>query len=67
MAKTKNNVEKKAGYFTEVIREAKRVEWPTGNKLVNMTITVIVVCGLFALLFWIMDLIINALFAVMGI
>ncbi|MDR1782337.1 MAG: preprotein translocase subunit SecE [Bacilli bacterium] len=66
MSKVKTK-EKKSGYFREVINEAKRVEWPTGSKLFNMTITVIIVCGLFALIFWIMDLIINAILAGMGI
>ncbi|MDR3257977.1 MAG: preprotein translocase subunit SecE [Mycoplasmataceae bacterium] len=54
-------------YFSDVIKEAKRVEWPKGKNLASMTYSVLIVCAIFAAIFWIMDFIINNIMRVMGI
>jgi len=46
-------------YFNEVITEAKRTEWPKGKELTDMTLSVIQVCAIFAVIFILMDVIIN--------
>ena len=54
-------------YFKSVFAEAKRVEWPTGKKLREMTLSVLGVSAVFGAIFWIMDLAINGIMGVLGI
>jgi len=46
-------------YFKGVQSEIKRIEWPKGMELTKMTISVVQVCALFAILFILMDYVIN--------
>lgn len=69
MAKTKNNnngqkkpavpAKRKKGslkeYFKGVRLEMKKVVWPTRKELSSYTVVVLVVCGFFALGFWLID------------
>ena len=43
------------GYFSGVMYEAKKVDWPTGKKLNSMVLTVVVFCSAFAIIFLAMD------------
>ncbi len=43
------------GYFAGVREEFKKVVWPTKEELGSSTVTVFVICGLFALGFWLVD------------
>jgi len=50
-----------AEYFKGVGAELKKVAWPTKKDTYKYTLVVIVVCALFALLFWVLDTIFLAL------
>jgi len=50
-----------ADYFKGVVAELKKVAWPTKKDTYKYTLVVIVVCALFALLFWVLDTIFLAL------
>ena len=54
-------------YFSGVIRESKRVEWPKGKKLREMTLSVLAVSAAFGAAFFIMDFIINLIFGALGV
>jgi len=54
------------GYFNGVVQEAKRVEWPKGKELFNMTLSVVQVCAVFAVIFVVMDFIINFILRAIG-
>ena len=54
-------------YFKGVISEAKRVEWPRGKKLRDMTLSVLAVSAIFGAIFFVMDIIINMIMRAMGI
>jgi preprotein translocase subunit SecE len=43
------------GYFAGVREEFKKVVWPTKEELGSSTLTVFVICGVFALGFWLVD------------
>lgn len=57
----------KKGYFKGVIYEAKKVEWPKGKELNKMVISVVQFCAVFAVIFLVMDVIINLILKAMGI
>jgi preprotein translocase subunit SecE len=53
-----NAVAKKSGimeYLKGVKAELKKVTWPTKEETIKLTVIVAVVCGLFALFFWLID------------
>ncbi|WP_423363226.1 preprotein translocase subunit SecE [Mycoplasma sp. P36-A1] len=54
-------------YFKGVIAEAKRVEWPKGKELTKMVFSVTEICAFFAIIFIVMDLLINLIMKAMGI
>jgi len=54
-------------YFKGVISEAKRVEWPWGEKLRKMTISVLAVSAAFGVVFLLMDALINLIMGALGI
>lgn len=54
-------------YFKGVIYEAKKVEWPRGKKLRQMTLSVVQFCVIFGAIFYVMDLIINAILRAVGL
>ena len=54
--------EKKPGFFSkagkwlhDLVAEAKRVVWPTGNQVVKNTIIVIILVIIVSILVWILD------------
>lgn len=51
-------------YFKGVASEMKKVAWPGKKDLGKYTLVVIVVCVLFALLFWLLD---TAFLALLGL
>lgn len=59
--------EKSKSYFSGVIYEAKKVDWPKGKKLNKMVLTVVVFCAIFAVIFLCMDFIINVVFRWLGV
>ena len=48
-------------YFKGVGAEMKKVSWPTRKETYKYTLVVIVICALFALLFWLLDTVFIAL------
>lgn len=50
-----------AEYFKGVNAELKKVAWPSKKDTYKYTLVVIVVCALFALLFWVLDTVFLAL------
>ena len=53
----------KTGLFKGVKTELKKVIWPTKKETYKYTVVVLVVCALFALLFWILD---TGILAILG-
>jgi len=53
-----------AEYFKGVGAELKKVAWPTKKETYKYTLVVIVVCLVFALLFWVLD---TAFLALLGL
>jgi preprotein translocase subunit SecE len=51
--------EKIVGFFNDVVKEMKKVTWPTQDELKESTTVVIVVCLLIAAFTYIVDLAIN--------
>jgi len=49
-------------FFQDVVKEMKKVTWPTREELVESTKIVIVVCIVFALFTYVIDIIINEAF-----
>ncbi len=54
-------------YLKSVKAEAKRVIWPKGEELRKMVFSVVGVSAVFAIIFLIMDLLINLVMNAMGI
>ena len=51
--------DKIVGFFEDVLKEMKKVTWPTKNELMESTKIVIVVCMILAGFTYIIDMIIN--------
>ncbi len=47
-------------WFREMKSELKKVTWPTPAQVYKNTIIVLVVCAIFAVITWVMDLGLNA-------
>jgi preprotein translocase subunit SecE len=54
--------EKIIGFFNDVVKEMKKVTWPTKEELKESTSIVIVVCLILAAFTWVIDFIITQLF-----
>ncbi len=59
------NTEKKnrrslATWFREMKSELKKVTWPTPAQVYKNTVIVLIVCAIFAVITWVMDLGLNA-------
>jgi preprotein translocase subunit SecE len=54
--------EKIIGFFTDVVKEMKKVTWPTKEELKESTAIVIVVCLILAAFTWLIDLAITQVF-----
>ncbi|MDT3697710.1 MAG: preprotein translocase subunit SecE [Ignavibacterium sp.] len=54
--------EKIINFFQDVIKEMKKVTWPTKAELIESTKIVIVVCIVLALFTYVIDIIINQVF-----
>ena len=50
------------GFFQDVIKEMKKVTWPTKEELIESTKIVIVVCIVLAVFTYVIDMIINQAF-----
>ena len=50
------------GFFEDVVKEMKKVTWPTKDELKESTNIVIVVCLLLALFTYVIDMVISQLF-----
>ena len=50
------------GFFQDVVKEMKKVTWPTKEELLESTKVVIIVCIVLALFTYVIDLIINQAF-----
>jgi len=53
--KTTKKTNKLGEYFRGIKTELKKVVWPTKKETYRYTVVVIVICLLFALLFWLLD------------
>jgi preprotein translocase subunit SecE len=51
--------EKIIGFFDDVVKEMKKVTWPTKDELQESTTVVIVVCLVIAAFTYVIDMIIN--------
>ena len=51
--------EKIIGFFDDVVKEMKKVTWPTKDELKESTTVVIVVCLVIAAFTYVIDMIIN--------
>jgi preprotein translocase subunit SecE len=51
--------EKIIGFFDDVVKEMKKVTWPTTDELKESTTVVIVVCLIIAAFTYVIDMIIN--------
>ena len=47
--------EKIVAFFTDVVKEMKKVTWPTYDELRDSTLIVIVVCAVFTVFVYILD------------
>jgi preprotein translocase subunit SecE len=54
--------EKIIAFFQDVVKEMKKVTWPTKEELIESTKVVIVVCVVFALFTYVIDIFINGAF-----
>jgi preprotein translocase subunit SecE len=54
--------EKIIGFFTDVVKEMKKVTWPTKEELKEATTIVIVVCLIMAVFTYIIDMAITQIF-----
>ena len=50
------------GFFQDVVKEMKKVTWPTKEELIESTKIVIVVCIVLSLFTYVIDMIINQAF-----
>ena len=53
--------EKIIAFFTDVVKEMKKVTWPRREELQDSTIVVMVVCGIIAVFVYVIDLAVNYL------
>jgi preprotein translocase subunit SecE len=51
--------EKIIAFFTDVVKEMKKVTWPRKDELRDSTIIVMVVCGVIAVFVYVIDLAVN--------
>ena len=51
--------EKIIAFFTDVVKEMKKVTWPRKEELRDSTIIVMVVCGVIAAFVYVIDLAVN--------
>lgn len=54
--------EKIIGFFTDVVKEMKKVTWPTKDELKESTVVVIVVCLILAAFTYVIDMAITTIF-----
>ena len=54
--------EKIIGFFDDVVKEMKKVTWPTQAELKESTVVVIVVCLILAAFTYIIDMAVQAVF-----
>ncbi len=51
--------EKIIAFFTDVVKEMKKVTWPRREELRDSTLIVLVVCGVIAVFVYVIDLAVN--------
>lgn len=51
--------EKIIAFFTDVVKEMKKVTWPQKDQLLDSTIVVLAVCGVISVFVYIIDMIIS--------
>jgi len=51
--------EKIIGFFTDVVKEMKKVTWPHREELRDSTVIVLIVCGVISLFVYGIDLIVS--------
>jgi preprotein translocase subunit SecE len=51
--------DKIVGFFEDVLKEMKKVTWPTKNELMESTKIVIIVCMILAVFTYVIDMVIN--------
>ena len=49
-----------AAWFREMKSELKKVAWPSGKQVYKNTCIVLIVCAIFAIITWLMDLLFNS-------
>jgi preprotein translocase subunit SecE len=49
-------------FFQDVVKEMKKVTWPTKEELIESTKVVVVVCIVFAIFTYLIDIVINEAF-----
>jgi preprotein translocase subunit SecE len=54
--------EKIIGFFSDVVKEMKKVTWPTKDELKESTTIVIIVCLILAAFTYVIDMIITQIF-----
>jgi preprotein translocase subunit SecE len=54
--------EKIIAFFQDVVKEMKKVTWPTKEELIESTKVVIIVCVVLSLFTYVIDLVINLAF-----
>jgi preprotein translocase subunit SecE len=54
--------EKIVNFFNDVVKEMKKVTWPTTDELKESTVIVIVVCLIIAAFTYVIDMAINTIF-----
>jgi preprotein translocase subunit SecE len=54
--------EKIVNFFNDVVKEMKKVTWPTTDELKDSTVVVIVVCLVIAAFTYVIDMAINTIF-----
>lgn len=55
-------IQKIKDLYFDILKEMKKVTWPTKEELKESTTIVIVVCALFAVFTWTIDMIITQIF-----
>jgi preprotein translocase subunit SecE len=66
-ATTKSAPTKKTrfSFFTEVIAELRKVNWPTRQEALRLSILVLLVCVIMGVIFWALDLTFRDLFSLL--
>ncbi len=49
-----------SAWFREMKSELKKVVWPSGKQVYKNTCIVLIVCAIFAIITWLMDLLFNS-------